>query len=156
MRLAHLTVLALFCTGWTALPAGAQGQVVGGIPGMLPGQGFSPFGNSGMMPGMNGFNNQQLGTMMGMRMMQGFGNRGVQTGMADPFVNNGFGSQPALYAEQPGASNSAASGKSKHAGSSSKREEARAKRAEQKRLAAEAKAKPKADKVSKKSRKQNS
>ncbi len=153
MRLAHWMVLALTCAAWALLSSTAPAQVVGGPMGNFPGLGFNPFGNgfapnTGFMPGMNGFSNQQLGSMMGMRMMQGMGGyHGVQTGVANPFMNGGFGSQPDLYYEPPASnSTSSAGGKVKHSGSSSKREEARARRAEEKRLAAEAKAKPKAAK----------
>lgn len=149
MRLAWLTTLILGCAAWAAAPSSVSGQqMLGGVP-----MGFSPFGgaNSGMMPGMNGMGGANLGTMMGMSMLQGFGSRGVQTGMANPFMN-GYGQQPELYYEPPYNPGKSSGSKSKHASSSSKREEARAKRAEQKRLAAEAKAK---GKTSKKSRKQN-
>ena len=122
--------------------------------GSFPGLQFNPFGisgpNSGFGPGMNGFTPQQFNTMMGMRMMQGMGRHGVQTGVPNPVMDGGFGAPPQMYYDGPPSS--MASGKSK-SGSLSKRDAARAQRAEEKRMAAAAKAKPKAEKVSKKSRK---
>ena len=80
--------------------------------------------------------------------MGGF--HGVQTGVANPIMNGGYGSQPQLYYDGPASSMSSGTSKS---GSHAKRDAARAQRAEEKRLAAAAKAKPKAEKVAKKSRK---
>ena len=153
MRLAPAIVLILCCL--SAAPAAAQ--VVGGGPvGNFPGLNFNPFGgsafgpDSGFMPGMNGMGNQQLGAMMGMSMLGGFGNRGVQTGVANPFMNSGFGSQPQLYYEPPASSSgSASSGKAKHSGSSAKPRGSQSQACRAERLAALAKA----EKSSKKPRK---
>jgi hypothetical protein len=161
MRLARFAVAALCCAVWVSLASAASAQMVGSPPvGNFPGLQFNPFGNSGFAPGMNGMNGvspQQFNTMMGMRMMQGMGGfHGVQTGVANPFMNGGYGSQPELYYDGP--SSTMGSGNSKHGGkaksnSHAKRDAARAQRAEEKRMAAAAKAKPKGEKVAKKSRK---
>ena len=160
MRLARFAAVALCCAVWVSLAGAASAQMVGGSPvGNFPGLQFNPFGGSGMMPGMNGgVSPQQFNTMMGMRMLQGMGGfHGVQTGVANPFMNGGYGSQPELYYDGPstttGSGNSKSSGKTAKSNSHSKRDAARAQRAEEKRMAAAAKAKPKAEKVAKKSRK---
>ena len=131
MRVARLSVSALGCCMLLSLAGPARGQVM------------APFAGGMMSPQMN--------TMMGMRMMQGFGGGGVQTGMQNPIISGGYGSQPQLYNEPTGSMAGGKHGSKKS--SYSKRDEARAQRAEQKRAAAAAKAKPKAEKVAKKSRK---
>ncbi len=158
MRRSAFAAAGLSATLWAVLATGAAAQAVGGFPqGTYPGL-YNPYGmmgqNSGFMPGMNGMNgmpSQQLGAMMGMRMLQGMGGfHGVQTGVANPIMGGGFGSQPQLYYDGPPSPGSGTSTSKSKGGSQSKREAARAQRAEEKRLAAAAKAKPKAEKKTRK------
>ena len=146
MRFAPAVALSLVAVSLGMLPAVGSAQVVGGFPqGTYPGL-YNPYGmmgsNGGFSNGMNGVSGNQLGAMMGMRMLQGYaGYHGVQTGVANPIMGGGYGSVPQLYYDGPPASgNSSSSGKAAKGNSQSKRDAARAQRAEEKRAAAAAKA----------------
>jgi hypothetical protein len=112
-----------------ALPAAASAQMVGGPPGGL--RPFSPV--TGATPFASGMSaqQQQMAQMYMLYGMMGMGRGNVSTGVANPFVNGGFGmgSQPSFDSPQDYGP---AYGQR---GAGSNRDELRAQRAEKKRLA---------------------
>jgi hypothetical protein len=130
MRNVRLIITAVVCVLAASLATTSSAQMVGGLPGGM--RTFSPV--TGAQPFANGMSaqQQQMAMMSMMYGMMGGANRGVSSGVANPFANGGFGmgSQPSL--ESPADFGSASS---KHYGASTNRSELRAQKAEQKRLA---------------------